>query len=186
MLPVRSAGAPLKLGAVLVPEPSRKASTLDVRRLGAMDGLQQLLRFPRLTMWRASEPIGRLFELTAEIAQGLPVYRATVPWGPPFPPGSPRSSWRALASAQPPARGEEFGAPPCQATAEGPLTLRPMANLFAVGDPDAEFLDRMEERLAATGEFDSVWRPAPGWVAGQAPLPDLSPMEMPAHAASPS
>ena len=53
--------------------------------------------------------------------------------------------------------------------------LRPMANLFAVGHPDPGFLDRMEERLLATGEFESVWRPAPGWLAGQAPLPESEP-----------
>ena len=82
VVPARSAAAPLRLGAVLVPELSREASTLDVRRLGAMEGLQELLSYPRLTMWRASEPIGRLFELTAEVAQGLPLYRARVPWGP--------------------------------------------------------------------------------------------------------
>jgi hypothetical protein len=35
-------------------------------------------------MWRAPEPIGKLFELTAEIAESLPLYRARVPWGPPF------------------------------------------------------------------------------------------------------
>jgi asparagine synthetase B (glutamine-hydrolysing) len=50
--------------------------------------------------------------------------------------------------------------------------LRPMANLFAVADPDPEFLDRMEDRLDASAEFDAVWRPAPGWLAAQAPLPD--------------
>jgi hypothetical protein len=80
--PARSAGAPLRLEAVLVPELSREATSLDVRRLSAMEGLQELLSYPRLTMWRASEPIGRLFELTAEVSQRLPVYRARVPWGP--------------------------------------------------------------------------------------------------------
>jgi hypothetical protein len=58
-----------------------------VRRLGAMEGLQELLRHPRLAAWRAPEPIARLFELTGDVAAALPVYRATVPWGPPFPPG---------------------------------------------------------------------------------------------------
>jgi Asparagine synthase len=53
--------------------------------------------------------------------------------------------------------------------------LRPMANLFAVTDPDPGFLDRMEQRLAATGEFDYVWRPAPGWLVAQAPLPESEP-----------
>jgi hypothetical protein len=51
-----------------------------------MDALQQLLRYPRLVSWQAPEPIGRLFQLTARVAAVLPVYRATVPWGPPFPP----------------------------------------------------------------------------------------------------
>jgi asparagine synthetase B (glutamine-hydrolysing) len=53
--------------------------------------------------------------------------------------------------------------------------LRPMANLFAVADPDPAFLDLMEERLDASGGFDVVWRPAPGWVAAQAPLPESPP-----------
>lgn len=84
VLPARLADTPLTLGAVLVPEPSREASTLELRRLGAMEGLQELLCHPRLTMWRASEPIGQLFRLTGEIAEALPIYRSRVPWGPPF------------------------------------------------------------------------------------------------------
>jgi asparagine synthetase B (glutamine-hydrolysing) len=53
--------------------------------------------------------------------------------------------------------------------------LRPMASLFAVTDPEPGFLDRMEERLAATGEFEYIWRPTPGWLAAQAPLPESEP-----------
>jgi asparagine synthetase B (glutamine-hydrolysing) len=33
----------------------------------------------------------------------------------------------------------------------------------------------MEQRLTATGEFDTVWRPAPGWLAAQATLPESEP-----------
>ncbi len=84
VVPARLVDTPLKLGAVLVPEPSREASSLELRRLGAMEGLQELLRHPRLTNWRASEPIGQLFRLTGEIADALPIYRSRVPWGPPF------------------------------------------------------------------------------------------------------
>ena len=57
-----------------------------MRRLGAMQGLQELLRYPRLIMWRVHEPIAQLFDLTAGVATELPVYRATLPWGPPFQP----------------------------------------------------------------------------------------------------
>jgi asparagine synthetase B (glutamine-hydrolysing) len=53
--------------------------------------------------------------------------------------------------------------------------LRPMANLFAVADPDPVFLDRMEGRLDASGEFEQVWRPAPGWLAAQGALPESPP-----------
>jgi hypothetical protein len=87
VLPTRRVDAPLGLHAALVPEPSRETKRLSVRRLGAMEGLQELLRHPRLAAWRASEPIARLFALTGDVAAALPVYRATVPWGPPFPPG---------------------------------------------------------------------------------------------------
>jgi hypothetical protein len=87
VLPTDRVDTPLRLHAVLVPEPSRETRSLDVRRLGAMEGLQELLRHPRLAAWRAPEPIARLFELTGDVAAALPVYRATVPWGPPFPPG---------------------------------------------------------------------------------------------------
>jgi asparagine synthetase B (glutamine-hydrolysing) len=52
------------------------------------------------------------------------------------------------------------------------LRLRPLANLFAVADSDQGVLARLEERLAASGEFDLVWRPAPGWVAASASLAD--------------
>jgi hypothetical protein len=85
VVPRLQAAGPLPLEAVLVPEPSREASTLAVQRLSAMEGLQELLRYPRLTTWQAPEPIGRLFQLTTEVATDLPVFRATVPWGPPFP-----------------------------------------------------------------------------------------------------
>ena len=86
VIPVRPADAPLELAAVLVPELSRQAATLDVRRLGAMDGFQELLRYPRLIMWQVREPIAQLFDLTAGLAAELPVYRATLPWGAHFRP----------------------------------------------------------------------------------------------------
>jgi energy-coupling factor transporter ATP-binding protein EcfA2 len=87
VLPTRCVSAPLKLRAALVPELSREAERLEVTRLGARDGLTELLRHPRLAAWRAQEPIARLFRLTAEVAPTITVYRATVPWGSYFQPG---------------------------------------------------------------------------------------------------
>jgi hypothetical protein len=53
--------------------------------------------------------------------------------------------------------------------------LRPVANLFAVRDPDPAALDAIERRLKATDDFSTVWRPAPEWVAAQASLPHSKP-----------
>ena len=50
--------------------------------------------------------------------------------------------------------------------------LRPMANLFVLADPDPGFLDAIERTLREGGEFAHTWRPAPGWLAAQAPLPE--------------
>lgn len=50
--------------------------------------------------------------------------------------------------------------------------LRPMANLFALASREDRSLDRVEASLTACGEFDAVWRPAPGWLAAVAPLPE--------------
>jgi asparagine synthetase B (glutamine-hydrolysing) len=55
------------------------------------------------------------------------------------------------------------------------LTLPPLANLFAVADSDPEVLAGVERRLEADAGFERVWRPAPGWVAASAPLPDSAP-----------
>lgn len=87
---------PLDLAAIVVPEPSREATRLDVTRLGAKDALVELLRHPRLAGWQTPDPIGRLFELTADVADGVPVFRATVPWGPPFAAGLGRQLLAAV------------------------------------------------------------------------------------------
>jgi asparagine synthetase B (glutamine-hydrolysing) len=55
------------------------------------------------------------------------------------------------------------------------LTLPPLANLFAVCERDERLLESLEAELSAAGEFDRIWRPAPGWVAAVAPLPGSEP-----------
>ncbi|MBI3913845.1 MAG: hypothetical protein HY327_06630, partial [Chloroflexi bacterium] len=55
-----------------------------------------------------------------------------------------------------------------------PLTRPPLANLFAVHDPNPAALDETRRDLERGGEFTHVWRPAPGWVATVAPLPGSS------------
>ena len=87
VIPTRRVDGPLSLRVAILPEPSREAARLEVTRLGAIDGLKQLISHPRLAAWRAPEQIGELFRLTAEVAPALRIYRVRVPWGPPFQPG---------------------------------------------------------------------------------------------------
>lgn len=89
-VPAHVTSEPIELAAVIVPLPSREARALEVDRLGAMDGLVELLRHPRLIGWRAADQIGRLFEATTTVARSVTVLRATIPWGPPFPPNLAR------------------------------------------------------------------------------------------------
>jgi hypothetical protein len=83
--PASSADASLRLRSIVVPLLSSDAEALEVERLGAMDGLIELIQHPRLAHWRASEQIAGLFGRTAELAQVVDVFRATVPWGQPLP-----------------------------------------------------------------------------------------------------
>ena len=41
------------------------------------------------------------------------------------------------------------------------MTLPPLSNLVAVHDPEAANLDRIEQYLRDTGDFQSIWRPGP-------------------------
>jgi len=51
----------------------------------------------------------------------------------------------------------------------------PLANLFAVYDPDPAAREALRLDLQGSGEFAEVWCPAPGWVAASAPLPGGEP-----------
>ncbi|MBI2865663.1 MAG: hypothetical protein HYX94_14035 [Chloroflexi bacterium] len=55
------------------------------------------------------------------------------------------------------------------------MTVPPLANLFAIHDPDPAMLDATRRDLQGSEEFAEVWRPAPGWVAAAAPLPHGTP-----------
>jgi asparagine synthetase B (glutamine-hydrolysing) len=51
------------------------------------------------------------------------------------------------------------------------VSLPPLANLFAIYDPDPGALAALERALRASGEFRRVSRPAPAWVVATSPLP---------------
>jgi hypothetical protein len=82
--PPQAKGLTYDLDAVLIPLPSRRARRFRVRRLPKRDALVSLLRYPRVLGWQETAPIRRHFEVCAGIAESVPVFEATIPWGPPF------------------------------------------------------------------------------------------------------
>lgn len=50
------------------------------------------------------------------------------------------------------------------------MSLPPLANLFAMREPDPERRDELLLRLNARPEFSTTWEPRPDWLAAAAPL----------------
>jgi hypothetical protein len=77
-------GGPLPLAACVVPRPSREAAEVTVRRLRPSEALIRLSRYPRVLGWTDGDSMGSAFQALADLAERVPVYEATIPWGPPF------------------------------------------------------------------------------------------------------
>lgn len=75
---------PLPLAAVVIPIPSRTATGLEIVQLTRTEPLLALLAFPRIAGWTRPEVLARQFATLAQIAEHVPIHRATIPWGPPF------------------------------------------------------------------------------------------------------
>ena len=73
------------LSAILIPMPNR-TGRLEMERLPGVGALVSLLGFPRLMGWRDPEVLSRCMAIAKVVATDVPVYRAHVPWGPPFEP----------------------------------------------------------------------------------------------------
>lgn len=80
----RTRESTLRLGAVLIPGPTRDAQELSVRRLGQREALIALVSYPRVTGWELDSPVRRHFDVLARVAATVPVFDSTIPWGPPF------------------------------------------------------------------------------------------------------
>lgn len=74
----------LPLATLVVPSPSRTASAVHVERLTPSTALAVLLASPRVHGWRLPEVLIRDFATQGDLANCVPVYAATIPWGPPF------------------------------------------------------------------------------------------------------
>ena len=76
----------LPLRAIVVPVPDRSAedASTGLHLLPPRDALLLLSRFPRLLGWQDKDMIRRHFDQLGSIVEGVPVYLASLPWGPPF------------------------------------------------------------------------------------------------------
>ncbi len=95
-----------RLRAIVIPQPSRTRTELSVERLSAVEAGFFLNGYARVYGWRRDEPLRRQFELFTALAGRVPLFRACVPWGPPFAPELPQQlaavcglEWPRLQSA---------------------------------------------------------------------------------------
>jgi hypothetical protein len=98
--PTLSDAATMELTTVVVPVPTRDASTLEIERLSPRDAVLALLRAPRVAGWRDPDPLRLHFEACSELAEAVSVHRARIPWGPPFEADMGAGVLRSLAEAQ--------------------------------------------------------------------------------------
>lgn len=84
--PHARADGPLPLAACVVPRPSRAATEVSVHRLPPAKALLRMIQFPRVAGWSEPGAMDRGFQALADLVEHVPVFEATVPWGPPFRP----------------------------------------------------------------------------------------------------
>lgn len=75
---------PLPLAACVIPRPSREATEVSVRRLMPGRALLRMSQFPRVLGWTDPASMNHTFQALADLVEAVPVFEATVPWGPPF------------------------------------------------------------------------------------------------------
>lgn len=84
--PAPTAAPRLGLAAVVAPVCDHQSDVLEVTRLRGPEAAMELVRYPRSLGWRDPAPLRRDFDVLARVAKAVPVYRAVLPWGPPFQP----------------------------------------------------------------------------------------------------
>jgi hypothetical protein len=82
--PPASAHERLPISAVVAPVCEHDETELEVVRLRGMDGVVELLQYPRTLGWLSAEPARRDLRVLTRLAEQVPVCRAHLPWGPPF------------------------------------------------------------------------------------------------------
>lgn len=75
---------PHPLGAIVIPSPSESATHVQLSAIEPSDAVVRLMSMPRIVGWRHRDVITRDFATLGQIANRVPIYAATIPWGPPF------------------------------------------------------------------------------------------------------
>jgi hypothetical protein len=75
-----------RISAIVAPLCVHGADELKVMRLHGANALLELARAPRTIGWIDEEPLRRDFGVLASLAEQVPIFRAQLPWGPPFQP----------------------------------------------------------------------------------------------------
>jgi hypothetical protein len=78
------AGPEAPLAAIIIPLPDREAPEVQAERLTGAEALVELGRYPRSVGWRVREVRAARFAALAGVSRAVPVFRARIPWGPPF------------------------------------------------------------------------------------------------------
>lgn len=73
-----------RLRAIVIPQPSRTQTHLSVELLSAVEAGFHLNASARVYGWQRDEPLRQQFELFTALAGQVPLFRARIPWGPPF------------------------------------------------------------------------------------------------------
>lgn len=82
--PPRSPCSSSALRAVVLPELTREHDRLDLQRLSPGTAVVELTRHPRILGWCDPDVLRSTFSNLATLVRHVPVFRATIPWGPPF------------------------------------------------------------------------------------------------------
>ena len=91
LAPTAAPPGPHGLAAIVIPSPSRTVAAVEVTRIEPSAALFQILAFPRVHGWSDPGVLSRDFAVLSAVVSHVPVYGATIPWGPPFDPAVARS-----------------------------------------------------------------------------------------------
>ena len=86
------------LCAIVIPYPSRSCKVLNLQRLPRSMSLFHLMAFPRVQGLQQAKHLQHRLDSFGHIAASIPIFKAEIPWGLPFPPDLAHSLARGVES----------------------------------------------------------------------------------------